>query len=196
MKKTQTIEVIGIGNFSIFPIKIKADEYKKVDEKGNLLFKQEKVKGTRAEYIYVDDKGKEYPTEKVFTDFKGMKIQQIKRTEKVKNFEIVDKLDIYNLTEYGLSFLNTDETTLNIFNEKIKDKAICFNIKKSTIGFNFFKAYILKLNGVLVMVTGKGNLNQAVTDFKEMVNNKVTKTEIVLQKVEIKADEIDDLINV
>ena len=198
MRKTQSIEVVGIGNFNIYPITIKEAEYNKINEQGNILNKKVMVAGTQAKYVYVDNAGTEYPSEKVFTDFNGVKLQQIKRTEQVKKFELVDKLDIYGLTEYNISFLDTDLTTLSIFDEKVKDKAICFKLKKSTIGFNFYRAYILKLNGVLVMITGKGNLINAISDFKSMIANKKENknSEIVIQKVEVSADEIENLINI
>ena len=196
MIKTQEIEVVGIGNFNIYPVKVKEKDYNKISQDGNILKKKILEPSKQAVYIYVDKDGNETPKEKVMVDFNGLKIQQIKRTEKVKNFNLVDKTEIYNLTEYTLSFLDTDETTLSIFEEKIKDKAITFKLKKSTIGFNFYRAYILKLNGVLVMITGKGNLNTAIEDFKQMNINKQEKSEVIVQKVEVNADEIEDLIQI
>ena len=196
MRKTQEIEVVGIGNFNIYPIKVKEIDYNKISQEGNILKKKILEPSKQAVYIYVDNEGNETPKEKVMIDFNGLKIQQIKRTEKVKNFSLVDKTEIYNLTEYSLSFLDTDETTLSIFNEKIKDKAITFKLKKSTIGFNFYRAYILKLNNVLVMISGKGNLSQAIEDFKQLSINKQQKTEVVVQKVEVNVSDIEDLIQV
>ena len=197
-RKTQTIEIIGVGNFNIYPIKVKEVEYNKINNNGDVLKKKVIEAGTQAKYVYVDDKNTEYSNDRVFIDFNGYKLQQIKRTEQVKNFEIVDKTEIYNLTELSISLLDTDLTTQNIFNEKVEDKAVCFKLKKSTIGFNFYKAYILKLNGVLSMVTRKGNLNQAVEDFKNNINSKkeIKNSEVVIQKVEVKADEIEGLINI
>ena len=143
MRKTQAIEVVGIGNFSIYPIKVKENEYNKINQEGNILNKKILEPSKPAVFIYVDKEGNETPKEKVMVDFNGMKIQQIKRTEKIKNFELVDRNEYVYLTEYNLSFLDTDETTLSIFNEKIQDKAITFKLKKSTIGFNFYRSYIL-----------------------------------------------------
>ena len=195
-KKTQTIEVVGIGNFNIYPIKVKEVDYNKVDSEGNILKKKILEPSQPAKFIYVDDNDKETPKENILIDFNGIKLQQIKRTEKVKNFEIVDRNDYTHLTEYSLSFLDSDETTTAIFDEKIKDKAICFKLKKSTIGFNFWRAYILKINGVLVMVSGKGDLIKAIEEFKEMNKAQQVKTEIVIQKIEVNADEIEGLINI
>lgn len=194
MKRTQTIEIIGIGNFNIYPVTINEQEYNKVSQNGLILNKKILEPSKPAKYIYIDDKNTEYSNDRVFTDFNGVILQQIKRTEKVKNFDIVDKMEIYNLTEYNLSILDSDLTTKNIFDEKIKDKAIMFKLKKSTIGFNFWKAFILKLNGVLVMVTGKGDLNKALNEFSKLEQSKKEHTEITIQKVEIKAEELDDLI--
>ena len=196
MIKTQEIEVVGIGNFNIYPVKVKEKDYNKISQDGNILKKKILEPSKQAVYIYVDKDGNETPKEKVMVDFNGLKIQQIKRTEKVKNFELVDKAEIYNLTEYSLSFLDTDETTLRIFEEKVKDKAITFKLKKSTIGFNFYRAYIMKLNGILVMINGKGNLTTAIDEFKQININKQQKTEVIIQKVEVNADEIEDLIQI
>ena len=196
MRKTQSIEIVGVGNFNIYPIKVKEQDYNKIDSEGNILKKKILEPPIPAKFIYVDDEGKEHDKNNILIDFNGVKLQQIKRSEKIKNFEIVDRNDYVYLTEYSLSFLDTDETTLNIFNEKINDKAICFKIKKSTIGFNFWKAYILKINGVLVMITGKGDLIKAIDEFKEMNKAQQVKTEIVIQKIEVNADEIEGLINI
>ena len=196
MRKTQDIEIIGIGNFNIYPIKEKKKDYNKINQEGNILKKKILEPSKQAVYIWVNNEGIETPKEKVLVDFNGLKIQQIKRTDKVKNFELVDRAEIYNLTEYGLSFLDTDETTLRIFEEKVGNKAITFKLKKSTIGFNFYRAYILKLNGVLVMISGVGNLSQAIEDFKALKNSKQEKSEVVIQKVEVNADEIEDLIQI
>lgn len=198
MKKTQSIEVVGIGNFNIYPITIKETEYNKISEGGLILNKKVIEAGKQAKYVYVDDTGTEYSNDRVFVDFNGMKLQQIKRTEQVKRFELVDRTEIYGLTEYNISFLDTDITTSTIFEEKVKDKAICFKLKKSSVGFNFYRAYILKLNGVLVMISGKGDLNQAIDDFKVMLSNKkdVKNSEIVIQKVEVNADDIENLIQI
>jgi len=197
LKKTQSIEIVGVGNFNIYPIKVKEKDYNKINSNGNILNKKILEPSQPAKYVYVDDKNTEYSNDRVFVDFNGLKIQQIKRTDKIKNFELVNKTEIYNLTEFSLSFLDTDETTLSIFNEKVEDnKAITFKLKKSTIGFNFYRAYILKLNDVLVMISGKGNLIQAVKDFKEMNINKQQKTEVIVQKVEVNANEIEDLIQI
>ena len=46
------------------------------------------------------------------------------------------------------------------------------------------------------MISGKGNLIQAVKDFKEMNINKQEKTEVIVQKVEVNANEIEDLIQI
>ena len=196
MRKTQAIEIIGIGNFNIYPIKIKEKEYNKISQDGKILDKKILEPSIPAKFIYVDKEDNEVEKDKVFVDFNGLKIQQIKRSDKIKRFDIVDKTEIYNLTEYGISFLDTDETTLKIFNEKIQDKAITFKLKKATIGFNFYRAFILKLNGVLVMINGKGNLSQAIEEFKQMSINKQQKTEIIVQKVEVNAEEIEDLIQI
>ena len=195
MRKTQSIEVVGIGNFSIYPIKVEEKTYNKVNSEGLILKKKILEPNIPAKSVFIDDKGTEYDKTRVFTDFNGLKVQQIKRSEKIKNFEVVDKQEIFNLTEFGISFLDTDDTTANIYNEKITEsQAISFKLKKSTIGFNFYRAFILKLNGVLVMVSGKGNLIEAIKEFKELKEAKQEKAEVVVQKVEVNADEIEDLI--
>lgn len=197
MRKTQSIEVVGIGNFNSYPISVKKKEYNKVNERGEKLSKKILEPSHPAKYVYVDDKGTEYSDDRVFTDFNGLIIQGIKRTEKVKNFSIVDINEISNLTEIKKAFLETDLTTAQIYNDKIGEgKAICFKLHKSSVGFEFYKAYITKINGLFVMFSGEGDFNEAQQDFKNLLMNKErSDTEIVVQKVEVKADEIEELLN-
>ena len=189
MKKTQQIEVIGIGKFDIYPIKAVEQKYPMVNLSGEEVFKQQVTKSIPSIFKFVDKKGKEYDKTEVFYQVLDNRIQQIKRTEKISRFEIVNKDEIYNLSESSFSVLNCDETTKRIFDEKVKNQAISFNIKKSTIGFKFHKAFVLKMFNELVMMTGLGDIKKAITQFKKSKTAK-TQTEVILQKVEVRADDL------
>jgi len=194
MRKTQSLEIIGIGNFDIFPIKAQEQKFNECSKDGKPLKKIKKTDGTPIEYIWLDDDKKEYTKDEVYFDVVGNFVQEVKKTEKVKNFEIVDKMEIYDLSESSYSVLNCDETTQSIFEEKIEgDKAIKFNLKKSSRGFSWKKAYILKFGNQLVLVSGLGNIKKAISEFKK--NNETQKDiDVIVQKVEMKADELEILI--
>jgi len=190
MRKTQTIEVIGVGSFDIYPVKAQEQNFKEVLQNGSPLKKVLVKQGIPNEYKWVDGNKKEYHKEEVFYNVFDNYTQGIVRTEKVKRFDIVDKSEVYNLSESSISVLNCDDTTKEIFNEKVKDSAVKFNLKKSSNGFSWKKAYIFKKNGELVMISGLGDINKAITEFKE---NKKSKEEIdvIVQKVELKADDLE-----
>jgi hypothetical protein len=189
MRKTQSIEVIGIGNFDIYPVKAEEQDFKEVTKEGNPLKKVLVTKGTPNEYKWVSE-NKDYTKSQVFYDVLGNYTQQVKRTEKVKKFEIVSKAEVYNLTESSFSILNCDETTKNIFDEKVKNNAVKFNIKKSTTGFKWVKAYIYKMKDVLVMVSGLGDVEKAIKEFNK-ISNTQQNIDVIIQKVEMKADELE-----
>lgn len=194
MRNTQTLELLGVGSFKVYPVTSQETEYNKINEQGEVLTKKVIQKGTQAKYVYVDARGTEYTNDKVFTDFKGIKVQAIKQTDKVKKYDIVDLGEIASLTEYNMAFLDADETTKQIFREKIGEKAICFKLKKSSVGFSFYKAFIFLFEDVFIMTSGQGNVKQAVMDFRQMLSAKESKGEIVAQKLEIKAEDIADLV--
>jgi len=186
-KKTQSLEVVGIGKFDIFPIKPIEQKFQIITKQGIPLKKVLVKKGIPSEYKYIDKDKKEHSKDEVFYDILGNFVQSVKRTEKVKNFEIVDKTEIYNLSESSLSVLNCDETTEKIFNEKIKDNTIKFNLKKSSNGFKWNKAFIFKMMGVLVLVSGLGDIKKAITEFKKTAKEEI---QIITQKIEVRADDL------
>ena len=193
MRKTQSLEIIGIGNFDIFPIKSQEQKFGECNNEGKPLKKTLRAKGTPIDYVWLDEEKKEYEKDEVFFDVLGNYLQEVKKTEKVKNFEICDKMEIYNLSESSYSVLNCDETTTDIFNDKIKDKAIKFNLKKSSRGFKWVKAYILKFNEQLILVSGLGDLKKAILEFSK--NSQAEKgIDMIVQKVEMKADELEIVI--
>lgn len=188
MRKTQQIEIIGIGKFDIYPIKADEQKYPMVNNNGDEIFKQQINKSIPATYRFIDKKGKEYEETEVFFQVLDKRIQQIKRTEKVSRFEIISKDEIYNLSESEFSVLNCDETTKRIFDEKVKNQAVRFTLKKSTTGFRFHKAFIFKMLNELVMITGIGDVKKAIQEFKK---SKTTSTEIILtQKIQVSADDL------
>jgi hypothetical protein len=192
MRKTQSIEVIGIGSFDIYPIKPIEQEFKEITRDGKPLKKVIAEKGTTAKYKWIDSENKEYTKQEVFYDVYGNILQSVKRTEKVKKFDIVSKADIC-LSESTTSILSCDETTIKNFEEKIKNNAIEFTLKKSTNGFKWVKAYILKMYGQLVLVSGLGNIKEAIKEFEKQDIAK-QEMEVIIQKVEMKADELEIVI--
>ena len=99
MRKTQSLEIVGIGNFDVMPIKAEEQKFGECSKDGKPLKKTLRAKGTPIDYVWLDDEKKEYTKEQVFYDVVGNIIQEVKKTEKVKNFEICDKMTIYNLSE-------------------------------------------------------------------------------------------------
>jgi len=190
MRNTNTIQIIGIGNFKIYPVTEEDKEYNKINSNGEVLKKVVVVAGTPTKYSYVDSNNKHYENKDIYTDFNGLKLQAIKKTENVKKFEIVDKTEIYNLTEYSVSLLNVNETTMGIFENQVGNNAIKFTFKKSSVGFNFCKSYILKMNNQLVLISGKGNLQNAMNKFKEVQNSK-EQNEVIFTKLEVKAEDLE-----
>lgn len=193
MKTTNNIEVIGIGNFKVISIKEKEnDDLPLIDENFNELEKRQIEKGTQAKYIFINPKTKQEVTkDKVYYNFNSIKVQQIKRSEKIKKFDIVDKTEIYNLSELSISLLDSDDTTRINFDKIVSNNAIRFIYKKSTIGFTFWKAYILKLFDELFLITGKGDIKTAIKEYKE--NKKTSKevTEVSIQKLVVNADDLE-----
>ena len=190
MRKTQTIEVIGIGNFEIYPVKAQEQEFREVTQEGKPLEKVLITKGIPNEYKWVDKDKKEYSKNEVFHDICGNYLQSVKRTEKVKNFEIVSKAEVDNLSESSKSLIKCDETTKSIFEEKVKNNAVSFKIKSSSNGFNWNKAYILKMWETLVMVRGLGDMEKAVKEF-DKISKAQEQVEVIIQKVEMRADELE-----
>ncbi len=194
MKKTQSLEIIGIGNFDVMPIKAEEQKFKEVNSEGKPLKKVLVEKGTPILYEWIDEEtNKKYSKEDVYFDVIGNFVQEIKKSEKIKNFDLVDKMEIYNLSESSFAVLKCDKTTLLNFEEKVKDKAIKFNLKKSSRGFKWVKAFILKFENQLVLVSGLGDIKKAIVEFAK--NSQAQKeVNVIVQKVEMRADEIEVII--
>lgn len=192
MRTQQKFQVVGIGSFDLISIKQKPIEFLRVNNEGKEVEKKVKEKGTRTTYMWVDEVGKEYQDKDIFYDVVGKKIQKISRTEKVNNFEIVDKTEIYNLSETKTYILKCDETTRKNFDEKVKDSAIKIKgFKKSSVGMSFEIAYIYRSQKEILMITGLGNIGKAIKQFQKQKQADTTKT-ISIDVVEIKCDEVEN----
>ncbi len=190
MRTQQKFQVVGIGNFDLISIKQKPIEFTRVNNEGKEVEKKVKEKGTRTIYMWVDELGKEYQDKDVFYDVVGKKIQKISRTEKVNSFEIIDKTEIYNLSETKTYLLKCDETTRKNFDEKVKDSAIKIKgFKKSGVGMNFEIAYIYRSQNEILMITGLGNISKAIKQFKKQKQPNKT---ISIDVVEVKSEEVEN----
>lgn len=194
MKRTQQFQIVGVGEFDIYPIKQKPIELPRVTEEGTEVKRVMKERGTSSIYVWVDGSGKEYTDDKVFYDVSGNKVQKIKRTEKVVKFEITDRTEIYDLSESESYVLDCNETTRKTFSSKVGDNAIKFALKKSSRGEKFHKAYLYGSQGEIMMTTGLGSVSKGVKEFKKMrEQQKDTSVKSVLKNVvEITADKIEN----
>lgn len=193
MRKTNTFEVKDIGEFSTYPIKQKSKEFKAVNQEGEEIKKEVKEKGNSAIYVWVDSKGNEYKEEKVFYDISGKKIQKINKTEKVNNYELCDREEIFDFVADSYYCLECNETTERNFNRVVKDKAIRFIFKKSSRGFKFSVAYITKYQKQLLMITGIGKISNGVNEFKKMKQAVGKKAVNKLKNVvEVKAEDLEN----
>lgn len=193
MKRTHNFEIVGIGTFDEYPAKIKEQEYKAVNKQGGILQKKEITKGMPTEYGWLDKDGKVYRKDEVFYDINGKFVQKVNRTEKVNKFDIVPVSEALDLLESSTSFLEAqNSTTLKAFDNLVAEgKAIKFVYKKSSTGFKFVKAFIFKMGGELVMVTGIGKKSDMLERFK--TNKRIAKEskQEMNEVVEVEADEIN-----
>jgi len=191
MRKTQSFEILGVGTFNIYPIKKKEKTFQLVNSEGEAVEKTEKESGSSAVYVWTDSKGNEYTKEQVFYDIGGRKIQKIKKTEKVKTFELTDRTEIYDLAETSTYLLEGNETTTKNFENKVGDKAIRFVFKKSSTGLKFHNAFIFRSHNEILMITGVGKISEGITEFKKMKQSVKSKNVVMKDVVEIQADEIE-----
>lgn len=185
MRKTHSFEVLGIGEFNEYPIKVKEDDYLIVNKKGEELVKKTLTIGVPSEYAYMDKSGNIYKKEDVFYDYKGKLVQKIDKTKKVDKFKVVDKSEAGDLLEVSTSFLlPTSDTTMDNFKDKItNEKALKFAYKKSSVGLKQYYAFVYMQDNVLVMVTGLGKRSEAIENFKGKMNDMINKNDGELEVV-------------
>lgn len=195
MKKQQEFQIVGLGSFKTFPIKQKAQEFPRVTNDGKAVEKKAKVTGTKTEYAWFDEEGNEYADSKIFYDIGGKKIQKIKRTEKVVNYETVDKTDMYDLADGVNTYcVDCDETTRGNFDKEIGvGNSVKFVLKKSSTGTKFHIAYLYRSQGIIMMTTGLGSIGKGIKKFCDLKESeaKVSANPIQSDVVEVSADEIE-----
>lgn len=188
MRKANSLEIVGLGKFDFFTIKAEMPEFLPITKEGKPLQQVKQPSIPRAKAVWIDDAGIEYNEEKVFFNVFGVVGQKFKKTEKVPKWSIVDRMEYDNLAEQETYTLKCDETTLMNFNEKIGDKAVKFNWKKSSMGKKWSKAFLLKMYGKLVVIAGLGDRKKAIEETETITE---IKTIEIRQIVEISADAIE-----
>jgi len=208
MRRTQSIEVVGIGDFDIYPIKSEDGKFKTINQDGEELTANSGKKETtemkairqqvralnteRDKIAFLDRNGTSYSKGDIFYDVMGNKIQKLNRTEKVTAFKITEWTDSLDLAESTTSLIDCNDTTKKIFEDKIGiGKALKFNLKKSSIGFKFHKAFIYMSEGTMILTTGVGSKIEAQKEFlrQRAMSEQAEITQIV-QRVELNADEL------
>lgn len=188
MKAINKIEIVGIGNITLLTIKASEKTFNPISKEGKEL--KAKREGSLT-YYWEDSKGNRYERSDVFYEVAGQKVQKVNRTEKVKSFEVVDKLGVYDFLTDGFYVVGCDETTRGILNKKLNgDKAIRFLLKKSSRGFKWVWAYIIKWGKQFVVYTGKGTITEGVKEF-EKLQQKAGKKEIITSVVEVASDSLE-----
>lgn len=195
MKKIQKIEVVGLGEIELYGLKPQQQEFKPVNEAGEELTKKTKEAGKYATYVYVDESDKEYSSDEVFYNVGGKIIQKVKKTEKINDFDIVEKSDILgDFMSDGYYICDCSETTLKNWDKEVgQDKAISFVLKKSSRGLKFHRAYVLKFQNHLVLFAGAGKISDGIKEFEKLKENKKD-VEVSISGlkdvVEVKAEEL------
>ena len=169
MRKTQALEIVGIGEVEIYPIKKSAIEFPKVNKDG--IEVQRKTEGfSRGTSYYVDSTGNKFDESEVFYKLGDKKVQSVKRTEKVAKFDVIDKaLLMGDFMSEDYAVLKCSDTTKENFDRVAKNSAIQFRIKSSSIGMKFDTAIIVKFKGHLIMYRGGGFVSEGIKEFDNMM---------------------------
>jgi len=195
MRRTNSFEIVGIGEFDEFPAKAEEIEYPAMSKEREPLSKKMVTKGVSSEYAWMDRNGKVYPENDVWYEINGKLVQKVDRTKKVTAFKYVEAKDIKPLTMDSSFLLAKTETARQRLTELIKDgKALKFSYKKSSVGRKWTTAYLFEDEGELVMLTGRGDRKKALEMFK--ANKKQSKGkdmpgEIVVSAADEVAPDLD-----
>lgn len=201
MRNTQKFEIVGIGNFEVYPIKAQELKLKVVNDKGEELVKLSGKNGnngngsvsiSESSYFWADTNGNKYSQDLVFYEVGGKKFQKIKRTDVVKNYEVVESNAWTDLAdEVGTAILGYNKTTENNFKDKVGDKAVKFKLKKADVGFKFYWAYVYEDKGKLVMTTGRGSRIDGYKQFDSIETGKSKGLKEVKNVVEVSACDLE-----
>jgi len=167
-------------------------EFPTITEDGKELTR--KSEGTRTTY-WIDKEGNRYEESDVWYLIGKEKVQKVKRTEKVKSYEVVDKMEALNLANAKTSVLNYTETTLRNFEREVgMDKAIKFLDKQSSRGLKWVVAYIYRQEGRLVKRNSDDGISvsDGIREFALMKKKQEKgKMKVINQVVEVKAEELE-----
>lgn len=195
MRTTQKFEVVGIGEFSVYPAKVKELEFQRVTANKIPVAKKVKEQGKQSVFAWVDSNGNEYTENQVFYDLgDGRIVQKIGRTEKVKKFDIVPIGQTTKLLDkVSTNFLDANDTTRENFKRVVGEgNALKCSFKKSSVGTNWVSSYIYLEDGVFEKRDGLGNLDEAREEFKTILQEQKQhkNKKAVKDTIEISADDI------
>jgi len=198
MKSQNTIELVGIGNIKIYPIKAEQKEFEVVNKDLKPLKVKPTAEGKRKPRTYLDSEGKEYTEAEVGRNIGGKFVQKVKRTEKVSKMEIVDKTTIIgNFMSDGYFIVDGDETaTINLDKQIGEDKALKFKYKSSSNGLKWRQAYLYRFQNAYCMDIGLGTKEEGLKSFnvqKEAVKQLEDLKEIVVTNT---AEELENAIEI
>lgn len=121
----------------------------------------------------------------------GKKIQKISRTDKVKDFKITDREDVFDFIAEDYAILDYSDTTYkNFLREVGENKALKFVLKKSSVGFKMDIAFIFKFQNRLVMYSGMGTITQGLKEFM-LIQQAEKKGKTIKDTIEIKCEELN-----
>ena len=196
MKRTNSFEIVGIGDFDEYPAKAEEVEFEPMTKDRIPLVKKQVQRGTPSEYAWMDKDGKVYANNDVWWDIKGKLVQKVERTDKVTAFKYVEAKDIKPLS-MDTSFLEPrNDTTRNKLSELIKDgKALKFSYKKSSVGLKWTTGMLFEEDGEFVLLTGRGDRKKALEMFKGNKKNskkgKAMPGEVVVSSADEVAPDLD-----
>lgn len=121
----------------------------------------------------------------------GKKVQKVNRTEKVNNFKVVDRMEVFDFLAEDYAVLDYSDTTYkNFLREVGEDKALKFVLKKSSVGYKFDVAFVFKFQNQLVMYSGMGTITEGLNQFKKMKQAE-KKSKTISETIEIKSEEVE-----
>lgn len=189
MRGTGTIELVGIGEVKTYPIKTIPIEFPRVNKDGKEVKRKTEKTGT-SKTFYEDDEGNRYDESEVFYLVGKKIISKVKRTEKISDFKVCDKMEIFDFMSDSYSVLDYNTTTQKNFEKIAKDNAIKFKIKSSSIGMKWDIAYVFKFNGHLVMFKGMGKISDGLKEFADMKQAE-SKSKTIKEEITIKAEDLN-----
>lgn len=189
-RRTNHFEVVGLGEINLISINQKFPEFKPVSKEGKELTAKREGSLT---YYWIDDEEKKYNESDVFYLVGDKKVQKIKKSEKIENFEIVDKTEILgNFMSDSYYICDVSDTLRKRWNKEIgEDKAITFIFKKSSRGLKFHRAFVFQFQSVLILVSGLGYVSEGIKEYTLMKKASEKAKKVINDVIEIKASDLE-----